>query len=326
VAESGVGREAIRLEDLSKVYDVPARPGGPAELVAADHLTLGVPAGEVYGLVGPNGAGKTTTLKMICGLLAPTSGRVTVHGIDVEREPEAAQALIGYLGDFFGLYDDLKVWEYLDYFAHAYRVAEASIPGRIAELLRVLELEDKRDAFIGGLSRGMKQRLGIGRTLVHDPPVLVMDEPAVGLDPRSRIQFKALVKTLSGQGKTVFITSHLLGDLEEMCTSVAILERGRVLRAGRVADVVQAAAGGRRVRIRVTSPGFPLARWLNAQPWVSGAAADGEGVVFHFAGGDTELAGLVRALVLEGGGVYAVEELRESLEQVVSQLSARDAP
>jgi ABC-2 type transport system ATP-binding protein len=321
---AGEAGAALVLTDVSKVYDVAGR-GRSALLAAADHLTLIVPRGEVYGLVGPNGAGKTTTLKMICGLLAPTSGRVLVHGIDVERSPEAAQALIGYLADFFGVYDELKVWEYLDHFAHAYRLPEASIPARIAEVVRILELEDKHDAFIGGLSRGMKQRLGIGRAILHDPPVLVLDEPAVGLDPRSRVHFKALVKSFNAQGKTIFVTSHLLSDLEEMCSSVAILERGRVLRAGPIARVVQAAGEGRRVRIKVTSPAFPLTGWLASQPWVTGVTGDGDGVVFQFAGGDTELAELVRALVLEGAGVYSVQELRESLEGVVSRLSGRDA-
>jgi ABC-2 type transport system ATP-binding protein len=307
------------------VYDLPSRTDRQAQVVAADGLTLGVPAGEVFGLVGPNGAGKTTTLKMICGLLAPTAGRVTVHGIDVERDPESAQGLIGYLADFFSLYDDLKVWEYLDYFAHAYKLPRAAIRGRIDDALRTLSLEDKRDAFIGGLSRGMKQRLGIARAILHDPPVLVLDEPAVGLDPKSRIDFKALIKELNRQGKTVFITSHLLGDLEEMCTWVAIIEKGRLLRAGRIGQIVREAGAGRRVRVKVASPMFPLATWLRAQPWVSNVAPDGIGVRFEFAGGETELAGLVKALVMEGAAVYAVEEIVETLERVVSRLSSGEA-
>ena len=294
-------------------------------MVAADRLSLVVPAGEVFGLVGPNGAGKTTTLKMICGLLAPTSGRVTVHGVDVERQPEAAHALTGYLADFFSLYDDLKVWEYLDYFAHAYKMPKAAIPARVDELLRLMAIEDRRDAFIGGLSRGMKQRLGIARAILHDPPVLVLDEPAVGLDPKSRVEFKELVGQLGARGKTVFITSHLLADLEEMCTSIAIIERGSVVRAGRVEEIVHQPGGRRRVRIKITSPGFPLANWLSARPWVSNVAPDGGGVRFEFTGGETEVAALVKALVIDGAGVYAVEDLTETLEQVVSRLSTGEA-
>ncbi len=300
---------------------MPSRSNSQAQVVAADHLTLSVPAGEVFGLVGPNGAGKTTTLKMICGLLTPTAGRVAVHGIDVAREPEAVQGLIGYLADFFSLYDDLKVWEYLDYFAHAYKMPPAAIPGRIDETIRTVGLEVKREAFIAGLSRGMKQRLGIARTILHDPPVLVLDEPAVGLDPKSRVEFKALIKDFRRQGKTVFITSHLLGDLEEMCTSVAILEKGRVLRVGPLEQIIRGAGAGRRVRIKVSSPEFPLAAWLGARSWVSNVTPDRAGVRFEFAGGETELAALVRALVLDGASVYAVEEAVETLERVVSRLS-----
>lgn len=298
---------------------------GQGQVVAADRLTLSVPSGEVFGLVGPNGSGKTTTLKMICGLLAPTSGRVMVHGIDVERDPEAAQGLIGYLADFFSLYDDLKVWEYLDYFAHAYKMPPTTIPGRIDDALRTLSLDDKRDAFIAGLSRGMKQRLGIARAILHDPPVLILDEPAVGLDPKSRVDFKALIKQLNRRGKTVFITSHLLADLEEMCTWVAIIEKGRVLRVGRIGQIVRDAGAGRRVRVKIASPMFPLEAWLRTQPWVSNVAPDGIGVRFEFAGGETELAGIVKALVLEGAAVYAVEEIVETLERVVSRLSTGEA-
>ncbi len=299
--------------------------GGERLVVAADRLTLVVPAGEVFGLVGPNGAGKTTTLKMICGLLAPTSGQVMVHGVDVEREPEEVHGLVGYLADFFSLYDDLKVWEYLDYFAHAYRMPSAGISGRIDEALRILALEDKREAMIAGLSRGMKQRLGIARAILHDPPVLVLDEPAVGLDPKSRIEFKDFVKTLHSRGRTVFITSHLLADLQEMCTSIAIIERGSVLRVGRVDQIVHEPGGRRRVRIKVTSPEFPLSNWLASQRWVSSVAPDDAGVRFEFAGGETELAALVKALVLAGAGVYAVEGAEETLEQVVSRLSTGEA-
>jgi ABC-2 type transport system ATP-binding protein len=196
-----------------------------------------------------------------------------------------------------------------------------TIPGRIRAALGTLGLEPQRGAFIAGLSRGMKQRLGIARAILHDPPLLVLDEPAVGLDPKSRIDFKAMIKDLHHQGKTVFITSHLLGDLEEMCTSVAIIEMGRVVRVGPVAQIVRATGVGRRVRIKITSPAFPLAAWLRAQPWVSHVGADGAGVGFEFAGGETELAAMVKALVLEGVGVYAVEEVVETLERVVSRLS-----
>jgi len=177
----------IRLEDLTKEYDVLPTAGKPGQVLATDRLNLEIGEKEIFGLVGPNGAGKTTTLKMVCGLLVPTAGRVTVNGIDVERQPEAAQKHIGYLADFFALYDELKTWEYLDYFAHAYKMDEAAIAGRIDFAIARMGLEPKRESYIAGLSRGMKQRVGIARAILHDPPVLVLDEPASGLDPRPTI-------------------------------------------------------------------------------------------------------------------------------------------
>src|SRR5271154_5445428 len=254
----------IHLDNVTKQYDLPSAKLG--EIVAADRLNLDVAKGEVFGLVGPNGAGKTTTLKMICGLQAPTSGRVTVNGIDVQEEPEKAQGHMGYLADFFSLYDDLKVWEYLDYFAHAYKMDRAAIPARVDEVVRLMSLESKHDQLIGGLSRGMKQRLGIGRAIIHDPPLLVLDEPAAGLDPKARVELKALLKDLHGKGKTIFITSHILADLEEICTSIAIIERGRLLRVGRLEDVMREGKSVRRFRIRLAAAGFALAEWLAARP------------------------------------------------------------
>ncbi len=311
----------ICLERLTKVYDLPPGAGEQTQVVAADHLNLEIPAREIFGLVGPNGAGKTTTLKMICGLLVPTAGRVTVNGVDVERQPEEAQQFIGYLADFFSLYDDLKVWEYLDYFAHAYKMAPAAIPGRIDYAIDVMGLDTKRGAFIAGLSRGMKQRLGIARAILHDPLVLVLDEPAVGLDPNARLDLKQLIKALNHDGKTVFITSHLLADLEEICTSVGIIEKGRLLRAGPLEQVMREAAGARTVRIRIAVPGFPLGAWLQGRPEVSGVAAEPSHAQFFLAGGDADLAGLVKALVTAGAPVCAVEEVTETLERVFSRLS-----
>jgi ABC-2 type transport system ATP-binding protein len=314
----------IRLENLTKEYDVMAGAGGPSSVVAADHLNLEIADREVFGLVGPNGAGKTTTLKMVCGLLVPTAGRVTVNGIDVEKEPEEAQRHIGYLSDFFAVYDDLKVWEYLDYFAHAYKMNPAIIRDRMDFAIQRTGLDVKRHGFISGLSRGMKQRLGIARAILHDPPVLVLDEPASGLDPKARLELKELIRELNRQGKTVFITSHVLSDLEEICTSVGILEKGHLLRVGKLAQVMQAETPGRRVRLRIAAgTQFPLADFLPAQAGVTAVTPEGEtGALVQFTGGDAELAHLVRELVNAGAPVCSVEEITETLEQVFSRLSS----
>jgi ABC-2 type transport system ATP-binding protein len=343
----------IQIENLTKEYDLPT--GKAGQIVAADRLNLTIPAGEIFGLVGPNGAGKTTTLKMICGLLVPTAGRVAVNNVDVEQRPEDAQKHIGYLSDFFSCYDDLKVWEYFDFFANAYKMDAGRIPGRINEVIRLMNLESKRDAFIAGLSRGMKQRLGIGRAILHDPPVLILDEPASGLDPKARLELKLLIKELNKAGKTVFITSHVLSDLEEICTSIGILEKGKLLRVGALEQILRgeaapgatvatavAAAGARRYRVRLAAPGFALVEWLRARAGVTEITLDSGGPVataqpipagpsagaasetaaqFNLAGADAELAGLVRDLVTAGAPVCGVEEIVKSLEQLYFQLS-----
>src|SRR6204780_2416481 len=250
----------IKLEQVTKQYDLPSERGG--ELVAADRLDLDIADGELFGLIGPNGAGKTTTLKMVCGLQEPTAGRVTVKGIDVQLEPEEAQRNIGYLADFFSLYDDLKVWEYLDYFARAYKMDPAAIPARVDEVIRLMNLETKRDDLIHGLSRGMKQRLGIGRAIIHNPPLLVLDEPAAGLDPKARVELKVLLKELHAAGKTIFVTSHILSDLEEICTSIAIMEKGRLLRIGKLEEVMRDGKAVRRYRLGLRKPGVCFGLWV----------------------------------------------------------------
>jgi ABC-2 type transport system ATP-binding protein len=311
----------IRLENVTKEYDAPS--GGLSNIVAADRLNLEVPAGEIFGLIGRNGAGKTTTLKMICGLTTPTEGRITVNGIDVERRPEDAQQFIGYLADFFSLYDDLKVWEYLDYFARAYKLDASAIPSRIDAVLRQIGLESKRDALIHGLSRGMKQRLGIGRAIIHDPLLLVLDEPAAGLDAQGRVEFKDFLRSLHGQGKTIFITSHILSDLEEICSSVAIIEKGRLLRVGPLSEVMREGQSGRRIRIRLASSGHNIRALLTDRPGIASleTGCDTLSAEFAFSGADSDLAALVTALVSAGAPVCGVQELPEGLEQLYIRVS-----
>jgi ABC-2 type transport system ATP-binding protein len=309
----------IELRNVTKEYDLP--PGQAGQLVAADRLTLDVPDGEVFGLVGPNGAGKSTTLKMICGLLLPTAGHITVKGVDVETNAEAAQQHIGYLADFFNVYDELKVWEYVDYFARAYKLAPEKISARVREVIAQMGLESKYDANVAGLSRGMKQRLGIARAIVHDPPLLVLDEPASGLDPKARLELKDLLRAMHRAGKTIFITSHVLPDLEEICTSLAILEKGKLLRHGKIADVMRSAGQTRRVRVRMAGTDFALGAWLAAQPNVSEIQESPGSAEFIFPGGDGELAALLRAAVLAGAPICGAEEKIDSLEELFARLS-----
>jgi ABC-2 type transport system ATP-binding protein len=311
----------IQLEQVTKQYDVLSNKSG-SPLVAADRLDLNIADGELFGMIGPNGAGKTTTLKMISGLQVPTSGRVLVNGVDVQLDPEEAQRNIGYLADFFSLYDDLKVWEYLDYFARAYKMEPSQIRPRVEEVLQLMNLETKRDDLIHGLSRGMKQRLGIGRAIIHNPPLLVLDEPAAGLDPKARVELKTLLKQLHAGGKTIFITSHILSDLEEICTSIAIMEKGRLLRVGTLEEVMREGTSQRRCRVRLAAPGFALARWLAGRPGVTSVVAEPAAAQFALDGGDAALAELVRDLVGAGAPVCAVQEEVETLERLYSRISA----
>jgi ABC-2 type transport system ATP-binding protein len=317
----------LRLIELTKEYDVEG--DSARRVLATDRLNLEIAQGEVFGLVGPNGAGKSTALKMICGLLLPTSGRVLVNDVDVEHRREEAQGHIGYLSDFFSLYDELTVYQYLDYFARAYKLPIDSVPGRVTEVILRVGLESKRDSLISGLSRGMKQRLGIARAVIHDPPLIVLDEPAAGLDPKARHDLKQLLRAFQGRGRTILITSHVLADLEEICTTIGILEKGRLIRVGKIEEILQVAAGSqgaapaapRVVRIRLSSSGFPLDSWLTVRHGVSRVAASPLGTLFEFAGGDTDLSELVKALVTAGAPLAAVEQPGLTLEEAYTRIA-----
>jgi ABC-2 type transport system ATP-binding protein len=200
-------------------------------------VQLDVEAGEIFGLVGPNGAGKTTTLKMLATLLPPTTGDAEVGGHSVRNNPDGVRGVIGYMPDTFGVYDDMRVWEYLDFFGRCYGMTAARRRQMIGDLLELVDLADKKGDYVQDLSRGMQQRLCLAHALVHDPQVLLLDEPASGLDPRARVELRELLRELRALGKTILISSHILPELEELCTSVAIIDHGRVLASGRVEDI-----------------------------------------------------------------------------------------
>jgi ABC-2 type transport system ATP-binding protein len=200
-------------------------------------VQLDIDAGEIFGLVGPNGAGKTTTLKMLATLLVPTAGDAEIGGHSVRGNPDGVRGVIGYMPDTFGVYDDMRVWEYLDFFGRCYGMTAARRRQMIGDLLELVDLADKKGDYVQDLSRGMQQRLCLAHALVHDPQVLLLDEPASGLDPRARVELRELLRELRALGKTILISSHILPELEELCTSVAIIDHGRVLASGRVEDI-----------------------------------------------------------------------------------------
>jgi ABC-2 type transport system ATP-binding protein len=306
----------IRLEKLRKEFD---------DLVAVNDIEVSIPEGEIFGLIGPNGAGKTTTIRMACGLMEPTGGKVFVSGVDVHRQPERAQEFIGYLSDFFSVYDDLKVWEYLDYFAHAYRMSSNGIRARIDEVIQQVGLEVKRDALIKGLSRGMKQRLGIGRAVIHRPKVLLLDEPASGLDPKARYDLRTLLTSLRDEGTTVLISSHILSELEGFCTSIGLMERGRMVRSGRLEEITSAESQYHVVRLSwLGDAGADVQKRLEASTSVSGAMVKGREGVFKFAGSEEDLAALLESLVGGGVRVIAFGEVKQTVEDLYLKLSKHE--
>jgi ABC-2 type transport system ATP-binding protein len=306
----------IELMHLRKEYDA---------LLAVDDVCLTVPQGEIFGLIGPNGAGKTTTIRMAAGLLAPTMGRARVAGVDVAQEPERAQQYIGYLADFFALYEDLKVWEYLDYFAHAYKLPESEISSRINEVITQVNLEIKRDEMIRGLSRGMKQRLGIARAIIHRPKVMLLDEPASGLDPKARLELRNLLRSLRDQGATILISSHILTELEGFCTSIGIMERGRLVRSGSIEQVTAAATTARLVRLTWSGDSAAIVQEkLKNDSRISEVnLATGNGA-FRFSGAEEDLAAVLAGLVAGNVRVTSFGEVKQTVEEVYMKLSTHE--
>jgi ABC-2 type transport system ATP-binding protein len=310
----------VRATGLVKRFDA---------TVAVAGLDLEVEEGEIFGLVGPNGAGKTTTLRILATLLAPTSGDAEIAGISVRRNPNAVRRVLGFMPDVFGVYDDMKVWEYLDFFARCYGIAPARRKQMIADLLDLVDLGDRRDSYVQGLSRGMQQRLCLAHTLVHDPQVLLLDEPASGLDPRARVELRELLRELRSLGKTIVISSHILPELEELCTSVAIVDRGQVLAQGRVADIERRLRVGAVLRVRVLGeqPAREAARaHFAAQPDVASATLLEDGTIeIGYRGDDAGTARLLASAIRADLAIVSFARAASDLEELFLQVTARDA-
>jgi ABC-2 type transport system ATP-binding protein len=311
----------VRAQGLVKRYDA---------TLAVAGLDLDVEQGEIFGLVGPNGAGKTTTLRILATLLAPTSGDAEIAGISVRRNPNAVRRVLGFMPDVFGVYDDMKVWEYLDFFARCYGIPPARRRQMIGDLLDLVDLGDRRDSYVQGLSRGMQQRLCLAHTLVHDPQVLLLDEPASGLDPRARVELRELLRELRSLGKTIVISSHILPELEELCTSVAIVDRGQVLAQGRVADIERRLRVGAVLRVRVIGerPAIDAARdHFAAEPDVASAAVLEDGMIeIGFRGDEAATARLLASAIRAELPVVSFARAASDLEELFLQVTARDAP
>ncbi len=302
---------AIETKNLSKRY---------GKLTAVNDLNLAIAPGMLYGFIGPNGAGKTTTIRMLAGLLEPSEGQILVNGEDIARNPQRARWLVGYMPDFFGVYDDMKVWEYIDFFARCYRLPAAKRATIVDELLQLVDLADKKDAFVESLSRGMRQRLCLAHALVHDPQILLLDEPASGLDPRARIEMRELLRELGRMGKTVLISSHILTELAEMCDAVAIIEKGQLLAAGPVDEIARAARADKLLKIQLLTndaESVDLAvQQLKAYPGVSDVFEIEGALEAALMGDDVATSGLLHHLVTSGVPVLSFGEATSDLEDI----------
>jgi ABC-2 type transport system ATP-binding protein len=309
----GPERHMVDIQHLRKDY---------RNLTAVKNLSLRLEQGDIFGFIGPNGAGKTTTIKMLATLLRPTAGRAYIDGIDVTREPEKVRGIIGYMPDFFGVYDDIKVWEYLDFFAAAYKIPREKRPQIIDDVLELTDLTGKRDAYVEELSRGMKQRLCLAKTLVHDPKVLLLDEPASGLDPRARIEIKELLKELKSMGKTIIISSHILPELADFCNKIGIIEQGELIVSGDVNEIMRQVTGGKMLELRVAEEADRAIQILSALPDVKNArrgvteAGRGEEIKVEYIGEPGETYRLLDALRSAGIKVLAMAEQQTDLEDI----------
>ncbi|MFO1460393.1 MAG: ABC transporter ATP-binding protein [Verrucomicrobiota bacterium] len=298
---------AVQTHDLSRVF---------GSMVALSSLNLTVNRGDLFGFIGSNGAGKTTTLRILATFLTPSSGRAEILGHDVVRDADRVRHLIGYMPDFFGVYKDMEVTEYLDFFGACYKIPAAQREKTVADVLELVGLSEKKGALIGALSRGMQQRLGLARVLIHDPALLLLDEPASGLDPRARIEMMAILQELQRMGKTIIISSHILSELQSLCNRCAIIERGRLIYAGPIKGVNAAASDARTFWVRVAGPAETARELLAQRPETAGIEPI-DGQLKVTLAGSVEDGGYIADTLVKGG--IRLLELREDeigLEEV----------
>jgi ABC-2 type transport system ATP-binding protein len=307
----------IRARGLRKHYGHATR--------ALDGLDMHVPSGAIYGFIGQNGAGKTTTIRTLATLIAPDAGVAEIDDIDVVRRPAEARRRIGYMPDFFGVYDDLRVDEYLDFYAHLHGVYGPGVAGLRNKLLELVDLGSKRTAYVATLSRGMQQRLCLARALIHDPDVLLLDEPASGLDPIARVEMRELLKELGRMGKTILISSHILSELTDLCTHVGIVAAGRMLREGPLTEVLRAVERP-AYKVRVVEPAARAVETLSRQPGVDDVTLedDTHDIVFRCEGGAEAASDVAAALLRDGFHLAHFGEVEGSLEATFVRL-AREA-
>lgn len=286
------------------------------EVLAVEDLDLSIPAGEIFGLIGPNGAGKTTLLRMLATTLEATSGEALFQGRDIWQDPISVRKNLGFMPDFFQMYEKLKVWELLKYFGIAHGLDKGTLDGRIDEVLDMIDLRRQRDMFCRGLSRGMMQRLGVGRAILHKPKALLLDEPASGLDPLARRDLFELLRRVHAEGATIVISSHILDELTGLCTSVGIMLKGRLVTVGPVGEILRTIMPSRQIALRLAGSAGMAAGLLAKEPLVSNLQSDGDEVRFQFSGDNAQLAELNARLFSAGAAIALCQESRTTLHEI----------
>jgi ABC-2 type transport system ATP-binding protein len=306
----------IETTDLRVDYD---------DVTAVEDLSVTIGAGEVFGLIGPNGAGKTSTIRVMATLQRPTYGEVRIAGVDIAEDPRSVHKVLGYMPDNPPVYGDLRCWEFLDLFAGAYFVDRRDRRRRVDELLDQVGLNGKRSGLAGTLSTGMRQRLVLAKTLLPDPKVLLLDEPASGLDPLARIDLRELLKKEAARGKTILVSSHILTELSTFCTSIGIMEKGRLLESGTIDEIVARLNRRKRLVVEVLETGrIPEAAELEKFAHVSAVEARGSVFAFDFAGGDEDVVELLRAMVNAGLPIRSFTEKRMGVEDILLHVGAKE--
>ena len=302
----------IEIKGLTKYY---------GNLAALMNLTLTIESGDIFGFIGPNGAGKTTTMRILATLLTPTSGKASIHGHDVTRQGKHVRRLVGYMPDFMGVYDDLKVFEYLEFFAAAFGIERKKRKAVVEGVLELTDLKVKESATVDSLSRGMQQRLQLARVLVHDPKVLILDEPASGLDPRARIEIRELLRELKNMGKTIMISSHILSELEELCDHVGIIERGKLVFSGTLGEIRDQLGVHGKLRVEIHGDSDRAVELLAALPNVEAVQGFDDHISVGFRDGDHTPGLVARTLVQADIDVLALIPQQIKLDDAFLQLT-----
>lgn len=302
----------LKIENLTKKY---------GKFIAVDDLSLEIREGEIFGFVGPNGAGKTTTMKMITTLLKADAGKIYIDGVELSDDLKGVRERIGYMPDFFGVYDNLKAGEYLEFYGDVAAISKEKRDTIIDDMLSLVDLTHKKDAYVDALSRGMKQRLCLARSLIHNPKLLILDEPASGMDPRARVQMKEILRELKKMGKTIIISSHILSELSELCDSIGIIEHGKIVATGSVEEIMRKATKGNFIKIKILDGLERAVILLKEEPLVKDVFVNENIIEIAFEGQECDTTKIIKNLMDNDIGVTSFHPIEGNLEEIFMKVT-----